>query len=583
MALQPAAMTARSIRQEPEVEKVLPGPGGPYLVELNRIRLLHPEHPEAALPEHLPDAGSLTTVLEDSGVRWFLSDRHAWRADGTRWIPLRGPDGQPLNIADGLASFRAPGELWASDGRDVAVYRVEHDRAVLQRSFERASFDAAAAVFLRSDARGEIWLGTDKGVFNFSEDRWHQLDYRNGLLWNDVDGDGFLGDPDGTVWIGTSLGLTRIGAHRNWRAAPRLRLDELSFGDRVMQLPAPAPIPWRDRSVRVTVGTADLDLAASSTVEYRLDESMPWQRLQGNIVRLDALDAGTYLLKVRASSSIAGVTAGPEIGIPFEIDVPWWRSNIAYGLDVAVLALAWWGWTFKLRRRAAAQRRALEAAIAERTAELKRSHDALRELGDHNARALEEERTRVSRELHDELGQQLAAMRMELSILAIRADNGGRIERADVDELLERTGVLVGSVRHLVSGLRPPVLDGGLPAALEWLASEIRRDVSAVCTVDCDAASCALAGDVATMLFRIAQESLTNVRKHARARHVAISLGRVAGTWELRVEDDGLGFSQNEPLEGYGLMGMKERARAFGATLAIESVPKQGTRVCLRL
>jgi signal transduction histidine kinase len=226
---------------------------------------------------------------------------------------------------------------------------------------------------------------------------------------------------------------------------------------------------------------------------------------------------------------------------------------------------------------------ALEAAITERTAELERSQRALRELGDHNARALEEERTQVSRELHDELGQQLAALRMELSILAVRADDGGRIERADVDELLGRTDALVASVRRLVSGLRPPALDGGLPAALQWLAAGIRRDAAALCTVDCDRASAALPGEVASMVFRVAQESLTNVRKHARARHVAISFARVAGSWELRVLDDGVGFDQAAPIEGYGLMGMRERALAFGATLSIESGPTQGTSVSLRL
>jgi signal transduction histidine kinase len=226
---------------------------------------------------------------------------------------------------------------------------------------------------------------------------------------------------------------------------------------------------------------------------------------------------------------------------------------------------------------------ALEAAITERTIELERSQRALRELGDHNARALEQERTQVSRELHDELGQQLAALRMELSILAVRADDGRRIERADIDELLGRTDALVASVRRLVSGLRPPALDGGLPAALQWLASEIRRDASAACTVDCDRASAALPGDVASMVFRVAQESLTNVRKHARARHVAISFARVSGAWELRVQDDGVGFDQAAPIEGYGLMGMRERALAFGATLSIESGPTQGTSVSLRL
>jgi len=241
------------------------------------------------------------------------------------------------------------------------------------------------------------------------------------------------------------------------------------------------------------------------------------------------------------------------------------------------------GRTIRGRRRRFVKRRALEAAITERTAELERSRHALRELGDHNARALEEQRTQLSRELHDELGQQLAALRMELCFLAVRTDDGGRIERADVDELLVHADALVASVRRLVSGLRPAALDAGLPAALQWLASEIRRDGSMACTVDCDRSSAALPGEVASTVFRIAQESLTNVRKHARARRVAISFARVSGSWELLVRDDGVGFDLAAPIEGYGLMGMKERARAFGATLSIESGPTQGTSVSLRL
>jgi signal transduction histidine kinase len=273
----------------------------------------------------------------------------------------------------------------------------------------------------------------------------------------------------------------------------------------------------------------------------------------------------------------------PPASTPSEFETPWWRSKIACAALLSALSLAWWTRTLKLRRRSVVRRRALEAAIAQRTAELERSQLALQELGDHNARLLEDERTRVSRELHDELGQQLAAMRMEVSVLGIRLAGGSPIERPDLDVLLDRVDELVASVRRLVTGLRPPALDGGLPSALEWLASELRRDASVDCTVHCDAASTALRADVATMVFRIAQESLTNVRKHANAHHVAIRLCRSAGPWELTVQDDGVGFDPTVPGSGYGLLGMKERARALGATLSIDSGTGQGTRVCLRL
>jgi signal transduction histidine kinase len=582
MALRPQDRLAKRMRREPGIASVLPGPGGPYLVERDRVRSLLPDGRLATMPAGLPDPGSLVAVLEDGATRWFLADRHAWRFDGVRWVALKDAAGHPVTIDNG-AAFVAPGELWTTDHGGVVVFQVDRGVATPQRSFEPSTFNEAAAVFLRTDRRGGVWLGTDQGVFAFAEGRWHHLDYRNALVWNDVDSDGFLSDDDGTVWIGTSLGLTRLSGAPSGRAPPVLRLDEFRFGDRIGAAPPAAPIPWNERALRLTVGSPVLDLGGSAAVEYRIDDSQPWQRIEGNAVRLDALDSGGYQLQIRAFSGADAEMQGPALNVPFEVAPPWWRTKIAAAGYLSALALAWWAGTLRLRRRGAAKRRALEAAIAQRTAELERSQFALQELGDHNARVLEDERTRVSRELHDELGQQLAAMRMELSVLGIRLAGGSLIGRPDLDVLLERVDELVASVRRLVTGLRPPALDGGLPSALEWLASELRRDASVACTVQCDAASTALRSDIAAMVFRIAQESLTNVRKHAHARHVAIGLSRPSGPWELTVQDDGIGFDPSLPGSGYGLLGMKERARALGATLSVESGSAQGTRVCLRL
>jgi len=582
MALRPQDRLAKRMRREPGIARVLPGPGGPFLVERDRVLSLGPDGRSATMPAGLPDPGSLVAVLEDRATRWFIADRHAWRFDGVQWVALEDTAGHPVTIDNG-AAFVAPGELWTTDHGAVAVFRVDRAVATPQRRFEPSTFNEAAAVFLRADGRGGAWLGTDQGVFAFADGRWHHLDDRNALLWNDVDSDGFLCDDDGTVWVGTSLGLTRFRGSPVGRASPALRLDEFRSGDRVAPAPPAAPIPWYDRALRLTIGSPALDLGGSVAVEYRLGDSLPWQRIEGNVVRLDALDSGGYRLQTRAVSGLDDDVPGPALSIPFEIAPPWWRSRMAGAGYLSALSLAWWAGTLRLNRRGAVERRALEAEIAQRTAELERSKVALQELGDHNARVLEDERTRVSRELHDELGQQLAAMRMELSVLGIRLAGGSPIERPDLDVLLERVDELVASVRRLVTGLRPPALDGGLPSALEWLASELRRDASVACTVQCDASSTALRADIAAMVFRIAQESLTNVRKHAHARHVAIGLSRPFGPWELTVQDDGIGFDPSVPGSGHGLLGMKERARAMGATLSIESGSAQGTRVCLRL
>ena len=219
----------------------------------------------------------------------------------------------------------------------------------------------------------------------------------------------------------------------------------------------------------------------------------------------------------------------------------------------------------------------LEDKVRGRTAELEASRQALRRLGEHNAMALEEERKRISRELHDEMGQQLAALRMEVSVLRVR--DGTAVH----DLLLDRVDRLVASVRALVSQLRPPALDGGLVAAIEWQAAEFTRGTGVPCRLDLDALAHDLPPDTATMVFRIVQESLTNVRRHARATQVALGLVKDANGWTLAIADDGIGFEATRRQRGHGLLSMDERARLLGGSLQVESSPGAGTTVRLRI
>jgi signal transduction histidine kinase len=230
--------------------------------------------------------------------------------------------------------------------------------------------------------------------------------------------------------------------------------------------------------------------------------------------------------------------------------------------------------------RALAKQRKLEQAITERTSELAASREALRSLGQHNARALEEERTRVARELHDELGQQLAALRMEASVLQAHARSGTPLVPDQFKLLFDRFNLLVGSVRSLVKQLRPPALDGGLVAAIEWLAAEFTAATGVPCQLDLDPAAHVLAQDRAIMVFRIVQESLTNVRRHAQADRVEIHLQLDADDGcSLTVSDDGVGFDAGRQRNGHGLLGMEERAHLLGGEITISRKPEGGTMV----
>jgi signal transduction histidine kinase len=198
---------------------------------------------------------------------------------------------------------------------------------------------------------------------------------------------------------------------------------------------------------------------------------------------------------------------------------------------------------------------------------------------------IEQERRRVASEMHDELGQLLTAQAMQIALLDLRFGDDNPDLRAitrDMAALVEKT---IHSVRHLATSLRPPVLEDGLLAALEWLAAEFNRRGSTRCRLDAPSGDIVLDDRVATALFRIAQEALTNVRRHADASEVLITLERKASVLRLTVRDDGCGFDvaalRNGP--SHGLRGMRERARGLGDTLRIDSNPGDGTCITVEL
>lgn len=187
-------------------------------------------------------------------------------------------------------------------------------------------------------------------------------------------------------------------------------------------------------------------------------------------------------------------------------------------------------------------------------------------------RVQEDERRHLAQELHDHLGQMLTAL-------------VHRLERSphDAAESAELARQALEDTRELSRILRPQVLDDlGLGAALEWLGRRAGETAGIDVTVSVDGLSEDRRDpDLESLLFRIAQEALNNVTKHARANHVSVSLKRSGNSLELRVRDDGIGFepdaiAANED-RGIGLTGMTDRVRLFGGDLAISSAPGRGT------
>ena len=239
---------------------------------------------------------------------------------------------------------------------------------------------------------------------------------------------------------------------------------------------------------------------------------------------------------------------------------------------------------------------ALENALAYQTLQeverrIRRSEERLRTFSSRLEAARERERTQIAREVHDELGQALTGLKMDIVWLRDRIEAGPsekesallRKRAADMAKLIDDT---IETVRRIATELRPGVLDDlGLVAAVEWQVGEFTKRSGIPCSLTTNLELIELPGRVATGAFRILQEALTNVARHANASQVRVRLKELDGWLKLEVEDNGVGLGKDaeEVSEGLGLVGIRERASLLGGKVEFESWPDQGTKVAIQL
>ena len=221
----------------------------------------------------------------------------------------------------------------------------------------------------------------------------------------------------------------------------------------------------------------------------------------------------------------------------------------------------------------------------------RQSQQQLRALSAHLQTIREEERTRIAREIHDELGQVLTGLKMELSLLEESwSESAPRDARAPNASAFQRMrGLVDGSiqtVRKIATELRPMMLDNlGLSAAIEWQAEEFSKISGIPCAVSLPEDETSLDRDTSTALFRILQESLTNIVRHAKASRVSVHLWNENHNTVLQVHDDGVGIPApvNAGPASFGLLSMKERALMLGGTVDVTSAAGAGTRIVVRV
>lgn len=213
--------------------------------------------------------------------------------------------------------------------------------------------------------------------------------------------------------------------------------------------------------------------------------------------------------------------------------------------------------------------------------QLRASRAALRSLATRQQDIREYERTRIAREIHDSLGQALTALKLQLAAAQDAAATEAPALSARLAETALMVDDLVKSVRRIATELRPPILDQlGFPAAVEWLAQDFSRRTGLRCQTTILPTDGAITSELATALFRIVQEALTNVLRHAGATRVDIELGMKSGCVMLEIDDDGSGITEAGMGPGsLGILGMRERAAVLGGVLEVAPRSNGGTRV----
>lgn len=265
----------------------------------------------------------------------------------------------------------------------------------------------------------------------------------------------------------------------------------------------------------------------------------------------------------------------------FDTWLPW--AAMVSGFTGSLLFFLLFHTLSSSRMRAVKMAKEMTRELRTSQARLQQSHQKLRRLAAHADQIKEEERKRIAREIHDDLGQNLLVLRIDVDLLTNRTHHRHPRLHARAVHMLEQIDSSIKSVRHIINDLRPTVLDLGLNAAVEWQIAQFRARSGMMCELVDHDTDIRIDDHGATAIFRILQESLSNILQHAHASLVRVELRHAAGTLSMTITDNGIGLrdgSRNK-IGSFGLVGIEERIHLLGGACTITSSPNGGTIVAI--
>jgi len=265
----------------------------------------------------------------------------------------------------------------------------------------------------------------------------------------------------------------------------------------------------------------------------------------------------------------------------FDSSLPWLAMGC--GFTGSLLFFLLFHTLSSSRMRAVKMAKEMTRELRNSQASLQQSHHKLRRLAAHADQIKEQERKRIAREIHDDLGQNLLVLRIDVDMLCTRTRHRHPRLHARAQHMLGQIDRTIKSVRHIINDLRPTVLDLGLNAAVEWQIAQFRTRSGMVCELIEDDSDIRIDDHCATAFFRVLQESLSNILQHANASLVRVELRHDGGMLSMTISDNGIGLgdASRNKAGSFGLVGIEERVSLLGGSCSITGSPNGGTTVAI--
>jgi len=569
----------------------------------------------------------ILSIMEDSKHRLWFCTVHGLNmldlSSGKFESYLHDPDNRNSISSNYIFSIHetSDGSLWV--GTDNGINKLDPDKRTIKRyqhdSEDRSSISGSIAWNVFEDSKNRIWIGTWGGGLNLyspETETFRHFTTENGLPNNIIYG--ILEDSNGKLWMSTNEGISSFDpgnfSFRNYSSEDGLIGNEFSMGacfknsagdmffggtyglsvfnpahivknhvippiyitrittsktatitiNDVIELDN-IVVPYTENSFSIEFASLDYTSPGKNSYRYKLNGfEKDWVNSgKRRSAWYTDLSPGEYVFRVTGTNSDGEWN---PIGASLKITVtpPFWGTmwfKILIGAFIIAVTIG----TYTVR-----------------VDVLKARSERLSRFTDYLHSAIEKERNHISREIHDELGQALTGIKMSLSLLKRGQVGPIAKQRERIESITELIDTTINKTRNISENLRPSRLDElGLIPAIEWYVTKFEESTGIESVMDIDTDEINFGHDDNIALFRIVQESLTNVARHANASEVTVSMVQFNNRIELRVTDNGKGIQEDESrnTKSFGLMGMRERAKTLNATFEIRQNITKGTVV----